>query len=196
MKSGSNYSKPAGVKAPGRVSWGWLSGGTLWKEPSSPRTVQASAAQPGGGGAAGRAGKRAAWRGAGSDPLPAPSSRCPWPCCICCPKSACWAAALQADGRPFSTGTWGSPLDPHALNKGGHLGGLLVYSHPRRNGAGAWPGSSWGSRGQRAPACCLLPWRGRAALRGAMLSSPLSRCAALLSRSGTGQQEQRAQGNR
>lgn len=110
--------------------------------------------------------------------------------------AARWAAALQADGRPFSTGTWGSPLDPHALNKGGHLGGLLVYSHPRRNGAGAWPGSSWGSRGQRAPACCLLPWRGRAALRGAMLSSPLSRCAALLSRSGTGQQEQRAQGNR
>lgn len=57
--------------------------------------MQTSAAQLGGGGAAGRAGKRAAWQGAGSDPLPAPSSRCPWPCCICCPKSACWAAALR-----------------------------------------------------------------------------------------------------
>lgn len=40
--------------------------------------------------------ERADGRGAGSpDPLPAPSSRCPWLCCICCPKSACWPAALR-----------------------------------------------------------------------------------------------------
>lgn len=46
--------------------------------------------------AAGRAGKRADGQGADSpDPLPAPSSRCPWLCCICCPKSACWPAALR-----------------------------------------------------------------------------------------------------
>lgn len=46
--------------------------------------------------AAGRAGKRADGRGADSpDPLPAPSSRYPWLCCICCPKSACWPAALR-----------------------------------------------------------------------------------------------------
>lgn len=105
--------------------------------------------------------------------------------------AARWAAVLQANGRPFSTGTWGSPYRPPlpSINADTWKTCLCVCipgatvqgcgqgpdARPRRALLGVLtPGHAGTPSSCCCQPCCLLPWSGRGALRGALLDSPLS----------------------
>lgn len=72
---------------------------TPGKELSSIRTAQTLAVRLCGGVCYGPGSGRGppAGNGALLTLCPPTSSRCPWPCCFCCPKSGCWPAAPRGD---------------------------------------------------------------------------------------------------
>uniref|UniRef100_A0A8C9CKY5 Cysteine-rich protein 1 n=1 Tax=Phocoena sinus TaxID=42100 RepID=A0A8C9CKY5_PHOSS len=69
------------------------------------------------------------------------------------------AAAPRGRWQALPTGTWGSPVDPQALNKPGHLQDLLVCALHWGYSAGgcSLPGTCSSCCSQP---CCPLPWWG------------------------------------
>ncbi|XP_070632010.1 cysteine-rich protein 1 isoform X1 [Bos indicus] len=159
--------------------------------------------------------------------LPDPALHSPWPP-LTCPLPLCrlwarrsrephfqvnpgfgdpspaarWAAVLQADGRPFSTGTWGSPYRPPlpSINADTWKTCLCVcIPGATVQGCGQGPDARprWHSLFLLLPALLPAALVGQGCSAGSPAGQPLvqlCRCAALLPGSGTGQQEQRATG--